>query len=67
VVLPILLPELSYDDLEIQEGGAASWNWIQMLESDDTDARRATTEALRQYCERDTRAMVELLKLVQDS
>ena len=64
VVLPTLIPELSYDDLDIQEGGAASWNWIQMIESDDTESRQDTAEALRKYCERDTWAMVKLLKLV---
>ncbi len=64
VILPNLIPELSYKDLEIQEGGSASWNWIQMIESDDTKAQRAMAEALRKYCERDTWAMVELLKLI---
>lgn len=62
VVLPTLLPELSYDDLEIQEGGSASWSWIQMIESDDAGAKKAMAKALREYCERDTWAMVKLLQ-----
>ena len=64
VILPNLIPELSYKDLEIQEGGAASWNWIQMIESDNTESSQVMAEALRKYCERDTWAMVELLKLI---
>ncbi len=64
VVLPTLIPELSYKNLEIQEGGAASLNWIQMIESDDTEAKQMMAEALRKYCERDTWAMVKLLKLM---
>lgn len=66
VVLPNLIPELSYKDLEIQEGGSASWSWIQMVESDDTEAKQVIAKALRRYCERDTWAMVALLKLVME-
>jgi hypothetical protein len=64
VVLPTLIPELSYDDLDIHEGGGASWSWIQMIESDDAETRQAMAEALREYCKRDTWAMVKLLELL---
>jgi len=66
VVLPNLIPDLSYKDLEIQEGGAASWNWLQMIESGDAEAKRSMAEALKKYCERDTWAMVALLQLVME-
>jgi hypothetical protein len=65
VVLRNLIPELSHEDLEIQEGGAATWSWIEIQESNDANFRCAKADALREYCERDTRAMVELLKLVK--
>jgi hypothetical protein len=66
VVLPNLIPELPYEELEIQEGGDASWKWIEILESDDADFKRAKADALIKYCERDTEAMVELLKFVMN-
>jgi hypothetical protein len=67
VVLPALVPELSYEDQEIQDGGAASWGWIQMLESDDSTERRQKAEALRSYCRLDTLAMVKLLEHVRSA
>ena len=60
MVLDNLIPELSHKKLEIPDGGAASWSWIEMVESDDPEEKREKAEALRIYCERDTRAMVEL-------
>jgi hypothetical protein len=66
VVLPTLIPELPYEELEIQEGGDASWKWIEILESDDADFKRAKADALIKYCERDTEAMVELLNFIRE-
>ena len=66
VVLPTLIPELPYEELEIQEGGDASWNWIEILESDDAAFKRAKANALIKYCERDTEAMVALLNFAID-
>ncbi|NNE64655.1 MAG: DUF2779 domain-containing protein, partial [Gammaproteobacteria bacterium] len=34
-VLPSLVPELSYKDLEVNEGGMASLQWLRMIEADD--------------------------------
>ena len=66
VVLPTLIPELTYEELEIQEGGEASLKWIEIIESDDADFKRAKSDALIKYCERDTEAMVALLNFVTD-
>jgi hypothetical protein len=65
VVLPALVPDESYDDEEISDGGEASWSWVQMLESDDMLVRQQKADALRSYCKKDTIAMVKLLEHVQ--
>nr|MCX6782037.1 DUF2779 domain-containing protein [Candidatus Magasanikbacteria bacterium] len=64
-VLPVLCPELSYESLEIQEGGTASSSWP-ILTSDKTPV--AEKEKLKnnmlEYCQRDTEAMVGILNKV---
>jgi Domain of unknown function(DUF2779) len=65
VVLPTLCPDLSYKDLEIQEGGSASYSWIQMIESDDPIKRDSIATALIEYCKLDTLAMVRLLEVLK--
>jgi hypothetical protein len=65
VVLPALVPALSYKSESISDGGEASLSWVQMLESDDFIFRKEKADALRSYCRLDTLAMAELLKLVQ--
>ncbi len=65
VVLPVLCPELSYKDLDIQEGGSASFGWITMIESNDEAERQKLADDLLAYCRLDTLAMVELLKVVK--
>ena len=62
-VLPALVPGMSYDDLEIQDGVAASTALESLLLRGET-LRPAEKQALRRellrYCERDTLAMVRL-------
>ena len=69
-VLPVFRPNLSYKDLNIQEGGSASRMWKQAtFEPENEESRLQIYEDLTKYCERDTFAMVEiydeLLKLVE--
>jgi predicted RecB family nuclease len=62
-VLPALVPDLGYDDLEIQDGETASAALVAILlepETLDTSERGALRAALLRYCERDTLAMVRL-------
>ena len=42
VVLPALVPELSYDNLDISDGGDASSAWLQMVESKDEEEKTAS-------------------------
>ena len=62
-VLPALVPDLAYDDLEIPEGLAAAAAFARLIagdtpESDKTEIR----EALLAYCERDTEAMARVFE-----
>ncbi len=61
VTLPVLAPELSYDDLEIKDGGTAvvTFAYLALGRFNAKDAELAKKNLLR-YCERDTLAMVEL-------
>jgi hypothetical protein len=64
-VLPALVPELTYDDLEIRDGAIATVElWRLMFERDQMSARHRERlrRALLRYCERDTWAMVRLLE-----
>lgn len=62
-VLPVLVPDLSYKDLVIQEGGTASLTWYRMLTDGRNEEKRAETcDHLRKYCDLDTLAMVEIFK-----
>ncbi len=66
-VLPAVVPSLSYDDLMIKEGGQAASEYYRMvfLETDWIE-RAKIEEALRQYCKRDTLAMVELRRALKE-
>jgi hypothetical protein len=61
-VLPALDPDLTYRDLEIQDGSLASIYFARMI-APDTQAheRERLRNALLRYCERDTFAMVRVL------
>ncbi|MBR9859785.1 DUF2779 domain-containing protein [bacterium] len=60
-VLPALCPDLSYSDLEIQEGGTASDTFLAMIQGTFEGDIDKTRKALLEYCKMDTRAMVEVL------
>lgn len=60
-VLPVFNPQLSYKDLNIQEGGSASRLWKKAtFEIDDESIKTEIYDDLVKYCERDTFAMVEI-------
>ena len=59
-VLPVLVPGMGYDDLEISDGQTASVLYIQALKNSKVKVRRKAFNDLRAYCERDTLAMVRL-------
>ncbi len=56
-VLPVVAPELSYDGLEINDGGLAQAGYVKMIESEGEEKERLRN-ALLEYCKMDTMAMV---------
>lgn len=63
-VLPALVPHLSYNDLVIQEGGTASATFLSMTTGTFDGNITETRANLEAYCELDTLAMVEILKVL---
>lgn len=64
-VLPVLCPELAYDSLDIQEGGTASASWPLLCDPDASAAeKKRLAQAMLEYCERDTMAMVGIMRRV---
>jgi len=63
-VLPVLCPEFSYQDLEIQNGTEAMENWERMIFTDELeDSERENIKiSLLEYCKLDTLAMVNIFK-----
>jgi hypothetical protein len=65
-VLPALIPELSYDGLEIADGGTAASAWLRMREKDDLAEREEMSRNLLEYCHLDTLAMVRILEWLRE-
>jgi hypothetical protein len=63
-VLPALVPDLSYQDLEIKEGGTASTVFAQMASGEFTGDYAKTRKDLLEYCKLDTYAMVKIFELL---
>ena len=61
-VLPALIPDKAYSELEIQDGGAASLAFLQMVQGQFEGDENQTRTALLKYCERDTEAMLWILE-----
>ena len=60
-VLPALVPELTYDDLNIREGSSASRLWKEVtLTNPQVSDREQTYADLVAYCTLDTWAMVAI-------
>ncbi len=67
-ILPVLIPELSYKNLGIQEGGTASLSWYQMnFEESDNEKRKKIHNDLLTYCGLDSFAMVRIFQELRKS
>ncbi|MFO7618222.1 MAG: DUF2779 domain-containing protein [Thermoplasmata archaeon] len=64
-VLPVMVPELSYKDLDIQDGGLAMVQFARMIEAQEEEKEKIRA-ALLKYCERDTEAMVRILERLRE-
>jgi hypothetical protein len=62
-ILPVIVPELTYQDLPIAKGDQAMlawWELRQMTEDYQQPQKQTITKDLLKYCELDTLAMVEI-------
>lgn len=66
-VLPVLIPDLSYKNLAINEGLTAQIRWVRAARGEVSPVNKAAIYAnLLQYCSQDTLAMVKIYnKLLQ--
>ena len=65
-VLPVLVSELSYDDLAIGDGGMAMDAYAKMCNSNNEEEINNIRLALLEYCHLDTLAMVKLLDRLRE-
>jgi predicted RecB family nuclease len=62
-VLPALVPEMTYDGMEVADGTDAGLAWESLVRGSlDQSERERTRKALLEYCGQDTLALVRLLE-----
>ena len=60
-VLPVLVPEMSYNTLSIKDGSHASFEYLRMIHPDTPSGEKERIkEGLLDYCSQDTLAMVRI-------
>lgn len=66
-VLPVLVPDLSYDGMDIAEGATAMASWDEMVNKDSLPERKEKIRKdLLKYCKLDTLAMVRIFEELID-
>ena len=65
-VLPSIIPEMSYDHLEIGDGGTASAAFMSLYRNTNQEEVNKIRIALLEYCKLDTYAMVKLLEHLEN-
>jgi predicted RecB family nuclease len=65
-VLPALVPEMTYDGMQVANGQDAGLAWESLVhEGLNCEERERIRKALLDYCEKDTFALVQLLAILQ--
>ena len=66
-VLPVVVPNLSYKELDIQEGMSAQRLWMDAIirEKGNSNKEKLFSDLVK-YCEMDTLAMVKIWKVLED-
>ncbi len=59
-VLPVVVPDMSYDGLDVRDGGEAGIVWNEMIRMPAREEKERMIRNLRQYCGQDTWAMVRI-------
>ena len=66
-VLPVLCPDLNYDDMTISDGTQAMLNWFHLVPREVPESKREIIEqAMLAYCQLDTYGMVAILAALQN-
>ena len=65
-VLPVFIPELSYENLEVSGGTDAMLEWFKMLETKHEVHKKKIRKNLLKYCELDTLAMVKIFQKLKN-
>jgi len=66
-ILPVIVSDLSYKELDIQEGNVASRKWMEtVLDGKYSDQKEKIMSDLIKYCRLDTLAMVEIFKYLKN-
>jgi predicted RecB family nuclease len=62
MVLPALVPEMTYRGMEVADGQAAGLAWEKLLRGElDSDRKDTMRKALLRYCEQDTLGLLEIV------
>jgi hypothetical protein len=64
-VLPALVPQLSYKNMAIGDGGTASAAYLTLFNNSDANQVESVRNNLKEYCKLDTFAMVQVLELLE--
>jgi hypothetical protein len=64
-VLPVLVPEMTYEGLEISDGAMASEAYFTMETLADPAVLSRLRAALQEYCKQDTLGLVRLLGILR--
>ncbi|MGA8733624.1 MAG: DUF2779 domain-containing protein [Terriglobales bacterium] len=65
-VLPALVPEMSYQDMQVSNGQEAGLAWESLVRGGlNCDERERVERGLRAYCEQDTLAVVRLVEFLR--
>lgn len=64
-VLPVVVPSLSYKELDIQNGGSAQSLWMQAVLDGKREDKEKILDDLIKYCGLDTLAMVEIFNVLK--
>ncbi len=63
-VLPVIVPSMSYNTLDVSDGIEAQVTWNEMIRLPDGSEKSKLINELKEYCRQDTLAMVEIHKFL---
>ena len=64
-VLPVLAPDLSYEELTVNNGSQVGSQWLEMVQSTDPKVKYKIMSDLQTYCSLDTTAMIRIYQELQ--